>query len=593
MGPLIGRVADRIGRKRIIPLGILIAALCCAALIPRAPLLWPAVIIAILSLGYDMSHPLLAGIVTSLNPSRRGLAMGMNAFCLFCGFGLGPLAFELLLKHGFRTALAVFAVVQLCLAILAVLDAKKLGEYTEFAQKFDAQNNPTPLYRGLVEDRARQVGVAFAGTSENALYVQAVNDNRNEQQSQELLIQLAQNILSFTKVYGENTPVAARYFASFTQIDTDDRAKMVQNFVRSMDAAKEKIKTEKGTLKAESDQLKGQGQFLDTIKQQRLELLTSVRKTLDLASAIVKRNTQAFAAGGAPLTPAALGTALQSVAGNKVQTISLQGRNPYVDQLSIDWSNEKISLTLYPDVAATRQKLDQNPAHANLRDQADQLLYNEIAMASRQSGEEISPFQNKFEIALSQLNDSKSFLALKLSTIAASDSAQLVATLKATWHPKHPDLSPSSFPIYDYETFINLPASEQSFGLVIYAPALHKKTAAPQGFHMNSIYVIAKGMDKILQRMQNETQSQQTAQFIQDFNSLRDILQRNGFVGYSGGSFALSPEYAHDFIFEGEDYYQTVLKATREDFTVYGSKRYAVLEFTDVEQRILDRKQNR
>jgi predicted MFS family arabinose efflux permease len=119
-GPIIGRVVDRIGRKRIIPLGILIAALSCAALIPRAPLLWPAVVIAILSLGYDMSHPLLAGIITSLNPSRRGLAMGMNAFSLFCGFGLGALAFELLLKHGFRTALAVFALVQLCLAILAV-----------------------------------------------------------------------------------------------------------------------------------------------------------------------------------------------------------------------------------------------------------------------------------------------------------------------------------------------------------------------------------------------------------------------------------------------------------------------------------------
>ena len=46
--------------------------------------------------------------------------MGMNAFSLFCGFGLGALAFELLLKHGFDTALAVFAVVQLCLAVLAV-----------------------------------------------------------------------------------------------------------------------------------------------------------------------------------------------------------------------------------------------------------------------------------------------------------------------------------------------------------------------------------------------------------------------------------------------------------------------------------------
>ena len=119
-GPLIGRLADRVGRKRIIPLGILIGAVAGAAFIPRAPLLWPVAITAVLSLGYDMSHPLLAGISTSLNPSRRGLAMGLNSFSLFSGCGLGALAFEPLLKHGFGTALAVFATAQLCFAILAV-----------------------------------------------------------------------------------------------------------------------------------------------------------------------------------------------------------------------------------------------------------------------------------------------------------------------------------------------------------------------------------------------------------------------------------------------------------------------------------------
>ena len=119
-GPFFGHLADRVGRKRIIPLGILIGALAGAAFIPRAPLLWPVAITTVLSLGYDMSHPLLAGISTSLNPSRRGLAMGLNSFSLFSGFGLGALAFEPLLKYGFGTALAVFALVQLCLAILAV-----------------------------------------------------------------------------------------------------------------------------------------------------------------------------------------------------------------------------------------------------------------------------------------------------------------------------------------------------------------------------------------------------------------------------------------------------------------------------------------
>ena len=120
LGPAIGRIADRIGRKRIIPLGLLIGGLAAAALIPSTPLLWPVLVAAVLSLGFDMSHPLLAGIITSVAPARRGLAMGMNAFVLFTGFGLGALAFETLLKHGFTTALAIFSSVQLALALLAI-----------------------------------------------------------------------------------------------------------------------------------------------------------------------------------------------------------------------------------------------------------------------------------------------------------------------------------------------------------------------------------------------------------------------------------------------------------------------------------------
>lgn len=119
-GPLFGHLADRVGRKRIIPFGMLIGALAGAAFIPWAPLLWPVAITTVLSLGYDMSHPLLAGISTSLNPSRRGLAMGLNSFSLFSGYGLGALAFEPLLKYGFGTTLAVFAAFLLCLAMLAI-----------------------------------------------------------------------------------------------------------------------------------------------------------------------------------------------------------------------------------------------------------------------------------------------------------------------------------------------------------------------------------------------------------------------------------------------------------------------------------------
>ena len=138
LGPVIGHVADRYGRKHIIPLGIFVAAISAAALIPRSPLIWPAILTAVLSLGYDMSHPPLAGIITSVNPARRGLAMGMNAFVLFSGFGLGTLIFQVALKSGFTIALGIFAAAQLCIGFLAI---------PLFRGEDSAAGEPSPILR--------------------------------------------------------------------------------------------------------------------------------------------------------------------------------------------------------------------------------------------------------------------------------------------------------------------------------------------------------------------------------------------------------------------------------------------------------------
>ena len=72
-----------------------------------------------LSLGYDMTQPLLAGIVTDLG-SQRGVAMGLNVFLLFTGFGLGSLMFGAALTLGFGRALTWFGVVVIIGAAIAV-----------------------------------------------------------------------------------------------------------------------------------------------------------------------------------------------------------------------------------------------------------------------------------------------------------------------------------------------------------------------------------------------------------------------------------------------------------------------------------------
>ncbi|HEX2748047.1 MAG TPA: MFS transporter, partial [Verrucomicrobiales bacterium] len=119
MGPVLGRLADRFGRRRIIPAGFLLASACALSLVPASPLWTVTVIVTALSFCLDMTHPLMAGIVADLDPKRRGQAMGLNAFSIFAGFGTGAILFQLLLDRGFPVALTVFGGVQFVLGVLA------------------------------------------------------------------------------------------------------------------------------------------------------------------------------------------------------------------------------------------------------------------------------------------------------------------------------------------------------------------------------------------------------------------------------------------------------------------------------------------
>ncbi|MDA8359093.1 MAG: MFS transporter [Actinomycetota bacterium] len=118
-GPLIGTTADRHGRAHLIPLGVTIGAACALGLAAPVPLVAAAVLVTLLSLGYDLTQPLLGGIVTAL-PANRGQAMGFNVFTLFVGFGVGSLIFQAALGWGFTDALGAFGAGALIAAALAV-----------------------------------------------------------------------------------------------------------------------------------------------------------------------------------------------------------------------------------------------------------------------------------------------------------------------------------------------------------------------------------------------------------------------------------------------------------------------------------------
>lgn len=107
LGPKIGKIADRYGRRWIIPAGLLVGGVSVLGLAPEIPIFVAVLLVTTLSVGFDMTQPLFAGIVTDLT-EKTGLAMGLNVFALFVGFGIGSLLFSGALQLGLGIALILF-----------------------------------------------------------------------------------------------------------------------------------------------------------------------------------------------------------------------------------------------------------------------------------------------------------------------------------------------------------------------------------------------------------------------------------------------------------------------------------------------------
>jgi predicted MFS family arabinose efflux permease len=126
-GPTIGKMADRWGRNRILPIGFTLAAIAPLVLVADLPPIVAMIAATILSLGYDLTQPLLAGIITNLGTERPGQAMGLNVFTLFIGFGTGGFLFGEVLRFGFAPALSTFGGVMLIAAIASIVLFQKEG----------------------------------------------------------------------------------------------------------------------------------------------------------------------------------------------------------------------------------------------------------------------------------------------------------------------------------------------------------------------------------------------------------------------------------------------------------------------------------
>lgn len=468
------------------------------------------------------------------------------------------------------------------------LSKADLPSLFKFSQKRSPQGAIQPLWKSVVEDRVVGLTLSFAGESRQARAVKAIAESKDPSAVSDTIILVAQEIVETESALKSDPELLKRAFASYSQAEKNGKEN-IDAYIKQAEALLEKTKKDSETLKAEIAKSKEKEGIATYEAEESVRFLTAQEKTLASALAILKKETEIFKQGKAPLTQKdaanLFGSSFDKAKDGK-QVIDLEGRSVFVKALIVDWTNDKVSLQFFPEIEKIRLMQPKTESEAYRQEKTGQMVINEVAIAAQSADEELQLSQDTYATSLSSLTNPDSMLVLDLGVLAKGVKAKVLESIKTNWSPASSELKVSTYPAMDWEDFSKLQLQESKLGIVVYAPSVDS-LSPPSGFRKGSIYVIARGIGTIAEKWK-ESQSKEAEQlFAKDFRSLGDILRKWGFIGYSGRSLGQDSPFKDDYIFEMDDYYASLIKATRENFSVKGGKQYAVLDFTDVEQRLL------
>lgn len=467
-----------------------------------------------------------------------------------------------------------------------VLDPQQADKTFLYSTKRTPEGGISPLYQTIIYDRAIEAGKNLAGVSETALLAQAAQSSVSRGDDGPY-VQLAQQVVDFDRLFGPQSSVTKRFYSSFSQSDGVDHSQSIAGLAARLTKVKHDLQ---GQIAALSQEEAKSGTYADPAISQSRRALEKQEATIEAALSILQTQGEVFRSGATPLTEAEILTQLNSQSDalqnpSIVQTIQFGRRNPFFSSLGIDWERDQIALTFHDDVRRIFERRGVSDEAAYQADRLNQMIINQVAYLSRLTDEKITPAGDQYFVPLSDLTNSGSFLALPLGKIAEQIVANSVVKLTQEWSPESIDLSADNYPVMTYVEYQTASPEQQRLGFVVYAPSMEDEPA-PAGFRQGSVYVIAKGLGTVIERIQQHPNLEGSKQLISDLQELQATLGEDGFVGYSGASFGLPDTFKNDFIFELDGYYQTLLASTREEFAVHGSKRFATLEFTNLGQRV-------
>jgi SecD/SecF fusion protein len=407
----------------------------------------------------------------------------------------------------------------------------------------------------ILDDRMEKIALVLAGPSVPSLYLGVLQPGNAPFP---VIEALASEVLAIAETFGDESGLGARYAARFTQGKFADKNGAIQNLALGLDEAISAIRKEKSRLKDLEDEA------------QNLALLEKKEKSFEAAKDYLKKHSARFAAGMEPWSGSQIRQSLKSS-----HRIDLAEFHPFFSELSVDLQKDRIVLKFKPEAEGFRFS-------GKNKERFERLVVDELARVGREALEDLIPGEAEVAIPLHRLSNPSGYLVLDQKKLAERVSKQLQASLKFQWRPSHPDLA--ALPIVDFSTYQTLPVVQKALCLVVASPLISQSPDL-DGMQSNSIYIAAKGIEKIAKHYELFPDSELASLFKDDFRRLAEILQWDGFAAYPGSARSTFAG-AGDFLFEKPNFTASLLAGSREDFIVRGMKEMAVIELGDVEQRI-------
>jgi SecD/SecF fusion protein len=391
--------------------------------------------------------------------------------------------------------------------------------------------------------------------------------------SEEPLLNFAQTLLDYKAAFGEKSATFKKFIASITQGEGVDKSVLPNALMQVLSDTKERIQKERLSLSKEDDELQEETQIDPAVKEKIQQLQSKEDKIRD-ALYLVKNRIRDFSQGSSPMSYEFIDSQFA-----KSGLLAFKKHHPLIKDLTIDQEKEMLVLSLHDDVASAYEE-----ANTGKKELIQSLIYKELARVNRDTQEEFKPQNQKFVSPLSTLQSSKSFLVLDTRSVLLK-TEQKAASILESYEPKIIDLQKEQYPVIAFEDYKRLSEDQKDFHIVLYSPGLEGKFPV-NGFKNDSQYVIFKDFYKIYRKYaQVKSESQEI--FNEDLKQLSNLFSQQGYTAYPGSVISFAKEFSDDLIFELSSVLEPVLAASREKFELKGSKTFALLEYSDVRQRIL------